>query len=113
MRYKCTGPTPVRGTVDRESRKLGTEENRGEFYVLCLRSSGFVSPHRHKSDIITAGRRQRGNKWQRKNGEKIILCLRLKCTGALYLQVQKIRKERDEQELKTGKYGIWNMEYGI
>jgi len=42
----------------------------------------------------------------KKNVEKIILCLRLKCAGALYLQVQKIGKERDEQELKTGKFGI-------
>jgi hypothetical protein len=41
-----------------------------------------------------------------KSGEKDILCLRLKCAGAVYLELQKIGKEGDEQEPKTGKYGI-------
>lgn len=42
----------------------------------------------------------------KKSGEKILLCLRLKCAGVVYWEFQKIGKERDEQELKTGKYGI-------
>jgi hypothetical protein len=42
----------------------------------------------------------------KKSGEKLILCLGLKCAGVVYLELQKIRKERDEQELKTGKYWI-------
>lgn len=42
----------------------------------------------------------------KENGEMNILCLRLKCAGATYLELQKIGRGRDEQELKTGKYGI-------
>ena len=36
--------------------------------------------------------------------EKIILCWRLKCVGAVYLEPQKRGIERDEQELRKGKY---------
>jgi len=42
----------------------------------------------------------------KKNGEDIIWSLRLKCAGTVHLQLQKVGKERDEQELKTGKYRI-------
>jgi hypothetical protein len=42
----------------------------------------------------------------KKIGEKVVLGLRLEYAGVVYLELQKVGKETDEQELNTRKYGI-------